>query len=267
MYYSTNKAKIFYKQYNQNSTNIPFLFLHGFTGNGKSWQHIIKSTNLNSIIMDIPGHGKSAFDNLNNDYDINDFVTSLYMFLNDQNIKKINLCGYSMGGRIATLFTSKHPNSINSLIIESSCLGIKNWEIRENKFEEDNALAQLIITKPNSFLKSWENMDFFKLQKKRNNKEWLNQKKIRESHNFKQLAKSLLVFSKGNFPYLEEEFKHIDKKIIVINGTDDDKYIKIGKEMIYMNKNVNRFIVDEANHNVHLENPELFEEILIENCI
>ena len=267
MYFKSGKTKIFYKVYNNESTNVPFLFLHGFTGNNKSWQHIIKSTKLKSIAIDIPGHSRSLFNDINDDYNLDDFITNLFMFLNYLNINKVNICGYSMGGRIATLFTSKFPDKINSLIIESSCLAIKNWEVRENKLEEDTKLADLIKQKPKSFLKNWEKLELFKSQKKRNKDEWLNQKEIRESHDFKQLAKSLLVFSKGNFPYLEEEFKHIDKKIIVINGTDDDKYIRIGKEMIYMNKNVNRFIVDEADHNVHLENPELFEEILIENCI
>ena len=50
--------------------------------------------------------------------------------------------------------------------------------------------------------------------------------------------------------------------ISIINGSEDEKYIKIGKEMTRMNQNATQYIIKDAMHNTHLEAPELFIDAL-----
>ena len=50
--------------------------------------------------------------------------------------------------------------------------------------------------------------------------------------------------------------------IIIINGKEDRKYIKEGRIMLNANDNSKQYIIDEAGHNVHLDNPSLYVDTL-----
>ena len=50
--------------------------------------------------------------------------------------------------------------------------------------------------------------------------------------------------------------------VILISGNEDEKYLKIGHKAMRLNNNVKHFIVDESSHNTHLENPDLFINII-----
>ena len=91
MYLKGNKSTIFLTK-DREIEAIPVLFIHGFTGNSKSWNPIRKELNINSISIDIPGHGKSFFNNLKDDYFFKDFSNELYLTLSKAKISKLHLC-------------------------------------------------------------------------------------------------------------------------------------------------------------------------------
>ena len=264
MFIKTSKTKIFIKEYNK-SNKIPYFFIHGFTGSSNSWNSILKNFNKYSYTIDIPGHRKSHFLDINENYTIDDWCYELYMILNDLKINKINLCGYSMGGRIAIAFADKFKDKINSLILESTSLGLNESEVRSERFYNDKELAKDLKQDIVSFMKNWNKNPLFKNQKKRNKIEWENQNKNRLSHNKNQLAKALEVFSPSNMRYYDKAFQEFNFPIYVINGEEDDKYIKIGREMIRLNKNTKQYIITNSGHNTHMENPEMFLDALNNN--
>ena len=262
MKFKTSKTHIYIKSINEDLTTTPIVFLHGFTGNSNSWRHIADALNRWVILIDLPGHSKSEFINLNEEYSIDDFCSELYLLLNNYSIKKIDLVGYSMGGRIAMAFSSKHSNRINSLVLESSSLGIDDNKDKEDRYNQDLELCDNMEDNLNVFVDNWESKLLFKDQKRRNYILWEEQRNNRLKHNHKQLSKSLQVFSSGSMPYYEESFKYFEFPISIICGTDDDKYVKIGKEMMYMNKNAKQYIIAKSSHNTHLENPAMFLTII-----
>ena len=262
MIIKTSKTSILIKKFNDDKKNVPYFFLHGFTGSYKSWLEVINRFNKSSYAMDIPGHGKSHFLNLNENYTISDWISEFYMILNHLNIEKINLCAYSMGGRLAIAFAKKYPNKINSLILESTNIGIQDDEERLSRYDNDIKLATLIKSNYPEFIDKWQENNLFTQQKQRNASEWENQILIRKNHNNEQLAKSLIIFSVGAMKYYEDDFKLFDFPILIINGSEDDKYIKYGKDMTIMNTNAKQYIISESNHNTHMESPELFIDIL-----
>ena len=175
-----------------------------------------------------------------------------------------------MGGRIAVAFASKYSNRINSLVLESTSLGIDGNNEKEERYNQDLQLCDNIEDNFNTFIDYWESQTLFKDQKRRNYILWEEQKNSRLNHNQQQLSKALKVFSIGKTPYYEEPFKYFDFPISIICGTDDDKYVKIGKRMMYMNKNAKQYIIAKASHNTHLENPAMFlniikDEVFIDN--
>lgn len=262
MLIDTSKSKISVKSFNKN-TDIPFFFIHGFTGSHSSWTEIIELLGKHSYSLDIPGHGKSIFKNLNEPYTTSDWTNEFYILLNTLGINKINLCAYSMGGRLALAFASKYPEKINSLTLESTNIGLYNEDERNERYNNDNDNANLITEDLESFIDGWSRNDLFSNQEKRNKKGWEKQKKIRNNHNNKQLAKSLKAFSLANMPCYEKEFQEFTFPISIINGSEDDKYIKIGKDMTIMNKNALQYIIKDTMHNTHLEAPELFIDALM----
>jgi len=260
----TSKSIIYLKEYNNNK-EIPFIFLHGFSGTSSSWINIINKHNKFSYTVDLPGHGKSTFINISTEYTINDWCNELYMILNELSLKKINLCGYSMGGRLSIAFAHKFPEKINSLLLESTSLGLNESEVRSERYYKDLERADEINRDLKSFMDNWEKNSLFINQKKRNVKEWQMQANERIKHDPKQLSKALMAFSPSNMIYYDKPFQEFNFPIHVINGSDDDKYIKIGREMIRLNKNTKQYIIENAGHNTHLENPDMFLDVLNQN--
>ncbi|CAE1147788.1 alpha/beta fold hydrolase [Serratia rhizosphaerae] len=63
----------------------------------------------------------SIADGENHDETFDEFNESLSGFLNDRDIDKVTLIGYSMGGFAAQYFASKYPEYIDTLILLGSC--------------------------------------------------------------------------------------------------------------------------------------------------
>ena len=261
MYLKGNKSTIFLTK-DREIEAIPVLFIHGFTGNSKSWNPIRKELNINSISIDIPGHGKSSFNNLKDDYFFKDFSNELYLTLSKAKISKLHLCGYSLGGRLSTTFAAKYPEMISSLTIESSSLGIEDRVEREERYLKDINIANSILENHLEFNRNWEENKLFEKQIERNEEDFNDQREIRSSHNKEQLSKALKTFSVGNMPFMLNNFKKFDFPIHIINGKDDTKYIKEGRVMLNINNNAKQYIVNNASHNVHLENKEMYLDIL-----
>ena len=106
MYIKNSKSKIFIKK-DKSLNKTPILFVHGFTGTSKSWSSVRSKLGRPSLAVDIPGHGKSSFNDISETYFFKDFSNELYISLKELGIKKISLCGYSLGGRLAITFAAK----------------------------------------------------------------------------------------------------------------------------------------------------------------
>ena len=87
-------------------SDIPTLFVHGFMGTADSWVEIIDSACASALTIDIVGHGKSRFMDVNGEHTIESWSHSLKQLIASQNLEKVNICGYSMGGRLSVAFAS-----------------------------------------------------------------------------------------------------------------------------------------------------------------
>ena len=261
MYIKNNKSTLFLTK-DRELGDIPMLFIHGFTGSHKSWTSIRENLNIPSLAIDIPGHGKSTFNNLDKEYFFNDFSNELYLSLLQLNIKKIHICSYSLGGRLSICFAAKYPDIVKSLFIESSSIGIENGEEKSVCNENDKKLSILINSDYSKFIEKWEQNTLFKNQKERNLKDFNYQRMIRNDHNPEQLSFSLRAFSKGSMPHMIHQYQKFSFPITIVNGKDDIKYIKEGRNMLKLNNNSKQYIVNNASHNVQIENKEYYLELL-----
>ena len=264
MFFKTNKLKFYYSAFYL-SKEVPYFFLHGFTGTHQNWTTTIKGLKKASYTIDLPGHGKSLFLKQNAKYTFDDWSDDFNNLLNYLKLDKINLCGYSMGGRLAISFAKKHPNKINSLILESTSFGLKNKEDRNKRIKSEKVILDNILNNFNKAMIEWSNKPLFSSQKIRNKTEWDKQLNQRLMHKKRQLSKSLKVFSLGKMNYYRSDIKKFTFPIIIINGFEDKKFIEIGKDLLSLNRNSKHYIVSESNHNIHMENNNEFVKILRKN--
>ena len=251
-----------YVYLNDKGSDIPMVFLHGFTGSHRSWGKVVEKLGCTVVTLDLPGHGKSLFISLNLDYCIDDWCEDFNQISDFLDISKIDLCGYSMGGRLAIAFASKYPEKINKLVLESASYGIEDKKVKEERFKGDLEQCQLIEEDLPLFVRKWENNELFLNQKNRNPQGFLDQQKQRLSHNSKQLSKSLKSFSQGNMRFYKNEFLNFKFPVILINGSEDSRYIKIGNDIKSVNKAINQYIIEECGHNTHIEKPNSFRSAL-----
>ena len=233
--------------------SIPTIFLHGFTGSHHSWDEVVMELNDTVITLDIPGHGKSYFKNIDINYDIDDWCEDFQEVLRSLNISKMNLCGYSMGGRLAIAFSSKYPEMINKLILESASYGIENKKDREERLKADLEICSIIESDLALFIENWENNKLFSKQEGRNPEMFLKQRNQRLSSNPMQLSKALKSFSQGNMGYYLKNISKFKFPIIIINGVEDDKYVNLGRQLDTFSRSSKQHIILECGHNVHFE--------------
>ena len=112
------------KEYNNNiksliaeQNNTLFIF-HGLYGRGKNWQSFAKKISQNEGILvftvDLRNHGGNIFEE-NMSYTL--MVEDIFHLFKYLEIKKANLLGHSMGGKLAMLIALSKPHYVNKIII------------------------------------------------------------------------------------------------------------------------------------------------------
>lgn len=245
---------------------IPILFLHGFTGSSNDWEFIDGNLpdEYTPIFIDLIGHGKSSSPSDKEKYSeesqlkiINDLLTFL-------SIKEIILVGYSMGGRLALLFTINFPNRVKALVLESSSFGLENKIERKDRILSDVELAKKIENIGIlNFIDYWMNIPLFDSMKSIDPTQLdeLKKRKISEN-NIIGLKNSLLGFSQGSMSYLGNSLKDIKIDVLIISGKLDKKYCRIAEELNSLIHASDIKIISDCGHNVHFEKPEDFLKFL-----
>lgn len=105
------------------------ILLHGNGEDNTYFEHQINffSDYYRVIAIDTRGHGKS--ERGRKPFTIKQFSEDLYGFINEQNISKAHLLGFSDGGNIALTFALKYPEKLDRLILNGANLhpsGVKN---------------------------------------------------------------------------------------------------------------------------------------------
>ncbi len=115
---SDGKVTNFKTYGNKNNTSI--LLIHGLGAELSSWKNQFQEYSKNGyyvIAMDMYGHGESS--NLNS-LNLDEWDNQILNLLDYLDIKKVIICGVSMGGVIAQYFTVKHSERIKVLIVSDS---------------------------------------------------------------------------------------------------------------------------------------------------
>ncbi|GIO24939.1 2-succinyl-6-hydroxy-2,4-cyclohexadiene-1-carboxylate synthase [Oceanobacillus sp. J11TS1] len=238
----------------------PVLFLHGFTGTRETWKEVCSYlTDYQCILVDLPGHGKST----RKISSMKDCCSLIADLLDELEIKKTHIVGYSMGGRTALSFAIYYPDYIASLLLESASPGLKEEAARSERREKDEQLAGYILERGiEEFVNYWQDLPLFASQKKLQD---ALQRKIREerlSQDEKGLAMSLQAMGTGAQASWWNHLAQLTHRTLLIAGELDEKFVMINKAMQKELPQADFVICPKVGHAVHVENPRKFGKIV-----
>ena len=207
-----DKNQNYYKFYKRK--NIPIVFIHGVGLDHEMWSPQVKSFKNNSILVyDLLGHGKTPLNKKNVNFE--DFSNQLNNLLNNLNIDKINLVGFSFGSLIAVNFVKRFQKKVNKLVLISTVYKRNNLEkiIVRDRYKK----AKKNIPISNLALSRWLSSKFIKLNPKIKKYILKTLNKNKEDHlNF---LKSYKLFS--YFKDYTKDIKKIKIPSLILTGTKD----------------------------------------------
>ena len=231
------------------------LFLHGFMGNIQEFNAVITSLSESfcCLAVDLPGHGKTQVIGGENWYTMPNTAQALIALLNNLEIDKCFLFGYSMGGRLALYMSLYFPCRFYKVALESASPGLKNKQERNLRRQADLQLAQK-LEKSNfkDFLLNWYSQPLFKSLKNYPNFDQLIEHRLQ--NNPIELAKSLRNMGIGNQPSLWQQLEKKKISLLLLVGEYDDKFLAINREITSLCPQSKLEVIPQTGHNIHLEN-------------
>ncbi|MHA2008175.1 MAG: alpha/beta fold hydrolase [Promethearchaeota archaeon] len=110
-----NDINIYYEIHGE---GFPFLLIRGFTSDIYRWpSNFIKELSYNFKIILFDNRGAGRTDKPDIEYTIKMMADDTVGLMNNLNIGKANILGYSMGGSIAQEITLSYPERVNKLIL------------------------------------------------------------------------------------------------------------------------------------------------------
>ena len=160
--------------YKKENNSVPIVFVHGIGLNKEIWYPQIEFfKSYNVIAYDLVGHGKTPLNK--NELNFQDFVKQLLNLINELEIKKIHLVGFSLGALISRHFASEYGDRLSSLNLHASIYkrSIEQKRVVENRLEllktdrpasKDRAIrrwftAEYIKNKPEMYKKIYSMLD------------------------------------------------------------------------------------------------------------
>ena len=250
--------------YEREGTGYPLILLHGFTGSSIDWKphREVFASHFDVIVVDLPGHGrtKSSADK----FSMSDVAAELIILLAELKLNVVNLLGYSMGGRLALYIAVHYPHLINKLVLESASPGLKTEEERLLRQKSDEQLACRIEQQGvQSFVDYWETISMWESQKNLPDNIRTDLRTQRLQNSAAGLASSLRGMGTGQQPSLWNNLATMSRPTKLIVGALDRKFTDIAIEMQQHLPTSELTFVSHAGHNIHLEQPDTFNDMVI----
>lgn len=241
------------------SLNPSLLCIHGLFGNKEEWDFLFNalSSQFFCIAIDLPGHGEALF-NEEDAYTWASVSKSIISVLNKLEISSTTILGYSMGGRVALYTSFQYPSYFNGVILSSSSPGLNSLPERKERYQQDLILAECLEKEEFAdFLEEWYQQPLFaSLAAKPNILNEVKQKRLKNSPH--HIAKAVRGFGLGSQPSLWEKITSLNMPLSIFVGAHDAKYQATGQLMLSVAPQAHMWVIPEAGHNIHDENPVEF---------
>ena len=235
-------------------SGFPLVLVHGFLGSSEMWEPQINffKNYFRVIVPDLPGFGKSKEVKSHNS--IQSIANLLLNFLEEKKIDKFYLLGHSMGGMIVQEMAKKSGNKISNLICYSTgARGEMPGRFETVDQSRDNLKKNGLEIMARNIAKTWfvkgENAKYFDI--------CINAGK---QASIETVDNALIAFKNWNGV---DTLKNIKNKTLIVWGDKDKSYNL--EQIKTLEKNIpnsSLIVFNNCAHNVHLEEPEKFNNTI-----
>ena len=228
-----------YYLFNKKENQIPIVFVHGVGLTHEIWHPQLDFfKNRSTLSYDILGHGKSTLEKEKISFD--DFSDQLIKLMDELNINKIHLIGFSIGSLIARNFAAKFNNRLQSLILLGSIYkrSDEQQKIVNQRFEQ--AKKELKLSR--QALKRWFSDKYLE-----NNPDIYDKiSNILSSNNMQNFLKVYELFVNHKN---DEDFEKIKVNTLVMTGEHDvGSTVEMSKELDKILQNSQLKIIKDGKH-------------------
>ncbi len=233
-------------------------------GRGDNFRQLIQhlQDKFCCVIVDLPGHGKTQVLGEDDCYRMSPTAQGLIALLDELNISKSYLLGYSMGGRLALYLTLHFRDRFEKVILESASPGLQSDEGRSQRRQRDEILAQQLETEDfYSFLSQWYQQPLFDSVRHHPNFDRLFQNRLQNQPQL--LAISLRQMGSGSQPSLWELLPSHSVPLLLLVGEWDRKFQEINHKITQVCPVAQLEIIPDSGHTIHWENPSAYLKSVI----
>ena len=235
---------------------FPFVLVHGYLGSSEMWtfQKEFFSKDCRVITPALPGFGESH--NVKSLDSINKMAKEIINLLDRKKIDKFNLIGHSMGGMIVQEITKLIGDRVNKLIcFATGSIGdipgrFETMDETREKLKEEGTQLSFSRVPPKGFVKGDKDKNYFLCENAVKNV------------SLETADNALLAMKNWRG---KENLKNIKNDTLIIWGDKDTSYNF--DQVDTLNKNIKKSrleIFKNCAHNVHLEQPDQFNNLVQE---
>jgi 2-succinyl-6-hydroxy-2,4-cyclohexadiene-1-carboxylate synthase len=225
------------------------LLLHGFGGTRRAWDGVIdhlSSTRCLPLALDLPGHGAYA------DATPPISFAGCVEHVLARAPERFELCGYSLGGRIALHVALTAPERVSRLVLVSTTAGIEDDAERAERSAADHRLAEeLERGSYQDFVERWRAQPLFagdppevgaraREDQRRNRPD--------------ALAAVLRGIGTGEMAPLWDRLQELRMPVTILVGERDTKFRALGRRMVDLMPAAELLVVP-GGHGLPLEHP------------
>ena len=246
------KTNYFFKKEN----NItPIVFIHGVGLAKEIWDSQIEFFKDHNILTyDLIGHGKTPLNKTQLNFE--DFTKQLLNLIDELEIKKIHLVGFSLGALIARHFAAQHGDKLSSLVLHGSIYKRSKEQKRvvENRYElikMDNSASKI------SSLRRWFTESYIKNNKKVHDKIY----SMLEDNNHQNFLKAYKLFV--NYEDDDQMLNNINTNTLVTTGQYDvGSTTEMAKNLSEKIKGAKHIEIKDGKHLCSIECAKEFNKII-----
>ncbi len=226
------------------------VLLHGFGGTHRAWDAVVERLDperYRPLALDLPGHGAAAAA-ARRPITFAGCVAAVL----DAAPPRFELCGYSLGGRVALHVALAAPERVVRLALVSSSPGIEDPGERAARRASDRALARELEEQPfEDFIERWRTQPLFADDPPRVGEL---ARADQRRNDPAELAEVMRGIGTGEMEPLWGRLGELAMSTIVIVGDRDAKFLALARRMLAGLRDGELLIIP-GGHVLPLENP------------